>query len=302
MPFGLTNAPATFQRFVQHVLRDFLGEFACVYIDDILVYSKTAEDHVHHVRQVLEQLKQHQLLAKPSKCEFFAQEVEYLGHIVTSEGIKVDESKIRVIQDWPVLQTKTEVRSFLGLANYYRRFIPDFSTMTAPLSALVHDSSPEKVPWLQPQSDAFARVKHALTNAPVLRTYDPSLGATVVVTDASSSHTAIGAALMQDDGKGLRPVAYFSRKMSPAECKYPTREQELLAIKEALKQWRHYLLGVRFTIYSDHESLKYIQSQTELSGRLLRWNDFLQQFDFGDVKYLPGKSNPVGDALSRPPI
>ena len=112
MPFGLTNAPATFQRFVQHVLRDFLGEFACVYIDDILVYSKTAEDHVHHVRQVLEQLKQHQLLAKPSKCEFFAQEVEYLGHIVTSEGIKVDESKIRVIQDWPVLQKQRYDRSW----------------------------------------------------------------------------------------------------------------------------------------------------------------------------------------------
>lgn len=302
MPFGLTNAPATFQRFVQRILHDFIGKFACVYMDDMLIYSKTAEDHVSHVRQVLDTLKHHELLAKPSKCEFFTQQVEYLGHIVGGQGVQVDPSKVEAIANWPDLHTKTEVRSFLGLANYYRRFIHDFSSITAPLSALTHDDSPDRIPWGAPQQMAFAQIKTALTNAPVLRTYDRNLTCTVVITDASSSHTAIGGVLMQDDGHGARPIAYYSRKMTTAEIKYTTREQELLAIKDCLKQWKHYLLGLKFTIYSDHESLRYIRTQNDLEGKLLRWNDFLQLFDFDDIKYLPGNKNPVGDALSRPPI
>ena len=204
MPFSLTNAPATFQRFVQNVLQDFLGEFAVVYIDDILIYSKSAEEHVEHVRRVLEQLKSHNLLAKPSKCEFFVQSVEYLGHIVTSEGVHVDPAKVRVINEWPTLRTKSEVRSFLGLANYYRRFIKNFSELTTPLSALVHDSSPDNpIPWTQIHSDTFSQIKHVLTHAPVLRTYDPKLSTEVVV-DATSGHASIGAALMQNDGSGLQ--------------------------------------------------------------------------------------------------
>jgi hypothetical protein len=141
-----------------------------------------------------------------------------------------------------------------------------------------------------------------LTHAPVLRTYDRDLKCTVVVTDASSSHEAIGAALMQDDGAGNRPVAYFSSKMNAAERNYTTREQELLAIKEYLCEWRHYLLGIPFDICSDHESLRFLNSQSELSGKLLHWNDFISMFNFGDVKYIKGMNNSVGDALSRPPL
>ena len=301
MPFGLTNAPATFQRFVNHILQEYLCDFVCVYMDDILIYSKTEEEHIQHVKKVLDVLREHKLLAKMSKCEFFASQVEYLGHVVSAHGISVDPAKVKAITDWPVLRSKTEVRSFLGLANYYRRFIENFSAITAPLSALVHDSAPENVEWSPTLDRAFAKVKYVLTHAPVLRTYDPNLKC-ILITDASSSHEAIGAVLMQDDGKGPRPIEYYSRKMSPAETRYPTREQELLAIKDALEHWRHYLLAARFDIYSDHESLKYLQTQKDLKGKMLRWLDFMQQFDFGDIKYLPGAKNPVGDALSRPPI
>lgn len=301
MPFGLTNAPATFQRFVQDILHEFLGDFACVYIDDILIYSKTAEEHVEHVRRVLEVLKQHKLLAKPTKCEWFVTDVEYLGHKISGSGIAVDDDKVKVLKDWPVPTCKTDVRSFLGLANYYRRFIPHFAHITSCLNELVHDNVPETIPWEAKHQHAFETLKHALTHAPVLRTYDRNLKCTVT-TDASSSRGAIGAVLTQDDGSGARPIAYFSRKMTSAERNYTTREQETLAVRDALRQWKHYLLGVPFCIRSDHESLKYLFSQKELSGRLLRWCDFIQQFDFGEIKYLPGLENSVGDALSRPPM
>lgn len=300
MPFGLTNAPATFQRFVQDILHPFLGTFACVYIDDILVYSRTAEEHVEHVRRVLEVLQHHKLLAKPTKCEWFTTEVEYLGHRISGKGIAVDDAKVRVLREWAVPSCKADVRSFLGLANYYRRFIPHFAHITSCLNELMHDKVPDAIPWEPRHQHAFDTLKTALTNAPVLRTYDRNLKCTVI-TDASSSRGAIGAVLMQDDGAGARPIAYFSRKMTSAERNYPTREQELLAVRDALLQWKHYLLGISFSIHSDHESLKYLFSQKELSGRLLRWCDFLQQFDFGDIQYLPGERNPVGDALSRPP-
>ena len=301
MPFGLTNAPATFQRFVQEILKDFLGDFACVYIDDILIYSHTAEEHVEHVRKVLDVLKAHKLLAKPTKCEWFATSVEYLGHRISGNGIEVDQEKVRVLAEWPVPQTKADVRSFLGLANYYRRFIHNFADISACLHELVHDKMPDIVPWTDAHQRSFDLLKHALTHAPVLRTYDRNLKCTVI-TDASSSRFAIGAVLMQDDGHGPRPIAYFSRKMTRTEQRYITREHELLAIKDALQHWKHYLLGVPFTIKSDHESLRYLFTQKELSGRLLRWCDFLQQFDFGDIEYLPGAQNAVGDALSRPPL
>lgn len=300
MPFGLCNAPATFQRFVQNMLHDFLGHFAVVYIDDVLVYSKTADEHVRHVQQVLDKLKENKLLAKPSKCDFFTQKVEYLGHIITPDGIQVDPTKVDAIMQWETPATKTEVRSFLGLANYYRGFIKNFSEITAPLSALVHDDQPDPVVWTRVEQEAFDRTKRALTTAPVLRTYDPDL-TTELVVDASSNHRSIGAALMQNDGNGLRPVAYFSRKMTPTEQRYCTREQELLAIRDALKHFRHYLTGIHFVLHTDHQSLRYLQTQPELSGKLLRWADFIAGFDM-DVRYIKGAKNVVADALSRPPI
>ena len=301
MPFGLTNAPATFQRFVQTILHNFLGDFACVYIDDILIYSRTPEEHIEHVRKVLDVLQEHRLLAKPTKCEWFMCNVEYLGHTISGKGIAVDPEKVKVLAAWPTPVTKTDVRSFLGLANYYRRFVDNFAEISACLNDLVHDKVPEIVPWASAHDQAFATLKYALTHSPVLRTYDRDLKCTLVVTDASSSRCAVGAVLMQDDGQGPRPIAYFSRKMTNTEQRYPTREQELLALKEALKHWKHYLLCISFSIHSDHESLQYIMTQKELSGKLLRWSDFIQQFDFGDIRYLPGSKNPVGDALSRPP-
>jgi hypothetical protein len=171
MTFGFANAPATFQRFVQKILHPCLGKFACVYINDILVYSETAEEHVKHVRKVLQILKDNKLLAKMSKCECFTKEVEYLGHFLSADGIRVDPSKISVIAEWPALRTKTKVQSFLGLANYYHKFINNFSKIALPLSALTHDNVVEPVPWGQTEQTAFGEIKHALTHAPCLRTY-----------------------------------------------------------------------------------------------------------------------------------
>jgi hypothetical protein len=183
MPFGLTNAPATFQGFVNHILQDHLGEFVCVYMDDILIYSKTEDKHICHVQIVLNILREHKLLAKLSKCAFFAPQAEYLGHIVSAHGVTVTAAKVKAITEWPTLQTKTEVRSFLGLANYYWRFIQNFSTITAPLSALVHDSASDHVEWTPSLNNTFTHIKQFLTQAPVLRTYDPALKC-ILVTDA----------------------------------------------------------------------------------------------------------------------
>jgi hypothetical protein len=234
------------------------------------------------------------------QCKWFTPSVEYLGHNISGEGISVDAEKVCVLAKWPTPTTKTDIQSFLGLANYYRRFIHKFADTTACLNDLVHDASPDILPWSSQHQHAFDTLKYALTHAPVLRTYDQNLPCTVV-TDASSSLHAIGAVLMQDDGTSARPLAYFSRKMTTAERKYPTREQELLAVRDALRHWKHYLLCIWFKIQSDHESLKHLFSQKELNGRLLRWCDFLQQFNFGDIEYLLGSKNPVSDALSRPP-
>jgi hypothetical protein len=250
---------------------------------------------------VLQILKDNKL-AKLSKCDFFTNQVEYWGHFLSADGIRVDPSKTKVIAEWPVLWTKTEVCSFLGLASYYCKFIHDFSNIAAPLSALTHNDVLEPVLWGLTQQRAFDRLKHALTHALCLCTYNPNLKCTVVVTNASTLHEAIGAALMQDDSAGNRPVAYFSHKMNAAERNYTTHKQELLAIKEALRKWRHYLLGIPFDICYDHESLRFLNSQSELSGKLLCWNDFISMFNFGDVKYIKGMNNPVGDALSCPPL
>jgi hypothetical protein len=296
LPFGLTNAPATFMRLMNDIFRPLLDKYVIIYLDDILIYSKTKEEHESHLKTVLDILRRHQLYAKLSKCDLFKTSVEFLGHVLSSDGIRPDPRKVDAVSSWPKPTSITELRSFLGLANFYRKFMKDYAKLAAPLHELLKkDASLDA--WTQEHDHAFDAVKALLTAAPTLVPFDPD-APTMVHCDASDG--AIGAVLTQEQSDGYHPVAYESRKLTTAELKYAIHEKELLAIIHVLAAWRHYLEGQRFTCITDHDSLKYINSQPQLSRRQARWVEKLQQFDI-DIKYKPGPTNVVADALSRRP-
>lgn len=291
LSFGLTNAPATFQAAMNNMLRPHLNKFVVVYIDDILIYSKDRSQHIKHVQQVLDLLREHKYHIKLKKCEFEKSEVKFLGHIIGAEGVKVDPAKVAVIRDWKQPTNVHGVRSFVGLATYFRKFIEKFSKMVMALTHLTKKDVP--FIWSAACQKAFDDVKRALTNAPVLALPNFSLPF-VVICDASKE--GLGAVLMQQG----KPLAYESRRLLPAEVNYTVTEQELLAVVHALKIWRCYLEGPKFTVVTDHNPLVHLPSQPHLSGRQVRWSDYLQRFDF-DWVYRPGKTNLAADALSRNP-
>jgi len=293
LPFGLCNAPATFSRGMHEVFRDLLDSFVVIFLDDILIFSRSLEEHEQHVRVVLERLRQHELYANPEKSKFFRSELVFLGHKVSADGIQVDESKTKAIQEWPIPQTVTEVKAFLGLASYYRKFVRNFSHIAAPLTNLT--SVKKKFQWTPEAEAAFRRLKEALLSPPILQLPDPNKPF-AVMTDASEY--AIGAVLLQDQGQGVRPCAYLSRKLQSAERNYAAYERECLAIIHALKSWSIYLEGQHFTILTDHSSLQYLKSQSRLSKRQARWIEILQEHDY-DIRHVKGSENIVADALSR---
>jgi hypothetical protein len=297
MPFGLTNAPASFMHLMNQILRPFLDRTVIVFLDDILIYSRTFEEHQRHVREVLETLRKHKLYAKESKCEIYQRRVEFLGHRIDEDGLHMMTEKLDAIRDWPTLTKVDDIRSFLGLCGFYRRFIKDFSAIAAPLTALLHKDTPFE--WNQPQQQAFQQLKDAMMKKPVLLLPDQSKPF-VLVTDASGY--AIGATLCQDQGDGLRPVAYLSMKMNSHELNYPVHEQELLAIIISMTTWRQYLHGNPFTlrVLTDHHSLQWLKTQPHLSLRQTRWVEKLAEFDY-TIEYQEGKKNVVADALSRRP-
>ncbi|KAD5318253.1 hypothetical protein E3N88_18199 [Mikania micrantha] len=289
MSFGLTNAPAAFMDLMNRVCRPMLDRSVIVFIDDILIYSKNEGDHACHVREVLEILRKEKLYAKFSKCAFWLREVQFLGHVVNPEGIMVDPAKVETIMKWSPPKSPTEVRSFLGLAGYYRRFIQDFSKIATPLTKLTKKDV--KYEWGPNQEQAFSVLKEKLTQAPVLALPD---GNDDLVVYADASRQGLGCVLMQ---RG-RVIAYASRQLKIHEANYPTHDLELAAVVFALKIWRHYLYGVRSTIYTDHKSLKYFFEQKDLNMRQRRWLELLKDYDC-DILYHPGKANVVADALSR---
>lgn len=291
VPFGLTNAPAYFARAMQQMFGDLIGKCVFVYLDDILVFSKSPEEHEQHLDLVLARLQQYQLYARLPKCHFNMPEVEYLGHVVGREGIKVDQRKIQIIKDWPTPKTQNELRSFLGLANYFRRFIHAYSTIARPLHALTgstvkwHSSS-----WTGACQQAFDTLKSKLITAPILSMPDFTKPFEVI---ADASLHAIGAILLQDG----KPIAFESRKLSPAESNYDTTEREMVAVIHALTVWRCYLDGMQFTIYSDHEPLKYLRTKPSLTPRQVRWSQFMERFNY-TWEFRAGKLN-AADPLSR---
>ncbi|KAJ0916995.1 putative nucleotidyltransferase, Ribonuclease H [Helianthus annuus] len=289
MPFGLTNAPAVFMDLMNRVCKPYLDRFVIVFIDDVLIYSKSKAEHAQHLRSVLELLQGNQLCAKFSKCEFWLEEVQFLGHIVNSRGIHVDPAKIEAVKSWITPKNPSEVRSFLGLAGYYRRFIEGFSKIAVPLTALMHKDKP--FVWGNAQETAFQTLKHMLCNAPILTLPD---GSDNFIVYCDASNVGLGCVLMQRD-KG---IAYASRQLKIHEKNYTTNDLELGAVVFALKIWRHYLYGTKCTIYTDHKSLQHIFNQRELNMRQRRWVELLNDYDC-EVRYHPGKANVVADALSR---
>ncbi|XP_071905702.1 uncharacterized protein [Coffea arabica] len=280
---------AAFMDLMQRVFKKYLDQFVVVFIDDILIYSKTREEHVKHLEIVLQILREHKLYAKFSKCEFWLDEISFLGHKVSKDGIAVDPAKVEAVMNWKQPETPTEIRSFLGLAGYYRRFIQDFSKIAGPMTELTKKGN--RFIWTPKCESSFQELKKRLTSAPVLVLPDGEKGY-AVYSDASGE--GLGCVLMQNG----KVIAYASRRLKPHEQNYPTHDLELASVIFALKKWRHYLYGVTFEVYTDHKSLKYLFSQKELNLRQRRWVEFLEDYDCS-INYHPGKANVVADALSR---
>ncbi|KAJ9520387.1 hypothetical protein QJQ45_000129 [Haematococcus lacustris] len=294
LSFGLCNAPATFQRVMNDAFAPVLNQCALVYLDDILVMSKSVDEHLKHLRKVFDLLRLNKLFAKQSKCEFMRTTLKFLGHVIFAGAIAVDPEKIKSISSWPVPQSLQQLQSFLGAANFVRKFVHNFSVLAAPLTDLCGKAGDSFLwhNWPADELKAFASLKAAVAQVPMLRLPDHTQPFQVY---CDASLQGVGAVLMQDG----YPLAYLSKKLSSAERNYTTGEQELLALITACKEWRCYLEGVPFTLFTDHKPLTALPTQKVLSRRQARWMEFLSRFTF-DLQYLPGDANPA-DPLSRIP-
>lgn len=293
MPFGLKTAPATFQRAMDNVLRGLQGLHSLVYMDDIIIYSTSIEEHIKDLRSIFDRLRKANLKVQLDKSEFLRKEVLYLGHTITDQGLKPNDDKIKAVLNYPMPETVTEIKSFLGLIGYYRRFIKDFAKITKPLTSCLKKHT--KIIINQKYIDAFNQCKELLTHAPILQYPDPTKPY-ILTTDASA--VAIGAVLSQGTVGTDKPIAYASRTLSETETRYSTIERELLAIIWAVKNFRPYLYGNKFIIYTDHRPLAWLDSLKEPNSKLTRWRLRLQEYDF-ETKYKAGKQNTNADALSR---
>ena len=297
MPFGLCNAPGVFQGMINDVLRNFLNKFVFVYLDDILIFSPDEETHIQHVRQVLQKLLENQLYCKAEKCEFHVKTVSFLGYIVTANHVQMDPVKVSAVEDWPTPTNRKQIQQFLGFANFYRRFIRNVSTIAAPLHALT--SSHVVFKWNTEAEKAFQRLKTLFTTAPILTVPDPQRQ---FIVEVDASNEGVGAVLSQrsaQDNK-LHPCAFLSRKLTDAERNYDVGNKELLAVKIALEDWRHWLEGAEqpFIVWTDHKNLEFIRKSKRLNPRQARWSLFFSRFNF-TLSYRPGSQNVKPDALSR---
>jgi hypothetical protein len=297
MPFGLTNAPASFQSYANDCLREFLDIFCVVYLDDVLIYSRTLEEHVAHVKQVLSRLREYGLTCKLSKCEFHATSTSFLGFVISPDGVSMEPDRVDAITEWPIPTSVHDIQIFLGFANFYRRFIRGYSRITAPITSLLRKN--ERFEWSSQAQEAFDELKHQFTSAPVLRHFDPDLPIRLH-TDASGF--AISGILSQlHSDCQWHPVAFFSRKCIPAECNYGIPDLEMLAIVESMRHWRHYLEGSHHPIQvlSDHKNLTTFMSTKVLNRRQARWAELLADYDFVLIP-IPGKKNPADGPSRRP--
>jgi len=296
MPFGLTNAPSTFQDMMNHVLSDLLDVGVLAYMDDILVYSKTEDDHNRLVKEVLKRLQDNGLAVSPEKCVWKAEEVEFLGYVIGRNGTQMSQNKVKAVLSWPQPTSLTETQLFLGFANFYRRFIQNYSQIARPLMELTKKT--EKWSWKREAGEAFEKLKQRFTTAPILAHFDP---AKPVILETDASDFAIGAVLSQPDEEiRLHPIAFHSRKFTPAEINYEIHNKELLAIVDTFKHWRQYCEGAthQVQVFSDHQNLEYFTTTKVLNRRQARWAQELAGIDF-KIYYRPGAQNVKPDAQSR---
>jgi hypothetical protein len=294
LSMGLTNAPSTFQAVMNEVFAGQIGKHVVVYMDDILIFSKTREEHLRHLDEVLATLEKEALYCKLPKCTFLAKEINYLGHIIDEHGLRPDPNKVQVVKDWPCPQNQKDVRSFLGLCNYFRKFIKSYSHKVYPLTQLLRKevvkSKRDAVPWGPDEQSSFELIKRALTEAPTLAHYDPNKRLEMI---CDASKVALGGVLVQDG----KPLAYESRKLNPAETRYATGDRELLAVIHCLKVWRCYLHGAEFTLVTDHKPNTYLKSIENWNDRQARWSEKLEAFSY-TWEYRRGADN-IADPLSR---
>jgi len=296
-PFGLSGAPASFQRYINTLLKEFLDDFASAYMDDVIVYSSgSKEDHFLKVKKVLRKLWDGGLFLDPGKSEFARKKIKYLGSIVEADGkgVSTDPEKVEAVKIWKAPNTQKEVRRFLGFANYYRMFIPNYSKIAGPLTALTGKGVPFS--WSKQEGAAFEELKEKFCRAPVLSHWDPGLP-TFLETDCSGF--AMGGALLQETNGTRRPVGFFSKKLNNAEINYDIHDKEMLAIISCVKFWEPELKACgSFTIWTDHKNLEYFMTKKQLSERQIRWYETLSKFQFSLV-YRPGSEAIIPDALSR---
>jgi deoxyuridine 5'-triphosphate nucleotidohydrolase len=295
MPFGVCNGPPTFQRAMDNMLGNYNWKFAMVYIDDINIFSETFEEHLEHLRLVFQRIREAGLKLNKAKCNFVRKELLFLGHVINKDGISPDPSTVQKIIDFPQPRTVKGLRSFLGLAGYYRKFVKGFSQIAAPLFKLLRNNI--TFTWTIDQEEAFNKLKKLLTTAPIL-IYPDFTKKFYLYTDASDS--GLGAVLSQkDDQNRERVIAYSSVSLKPAETRYSTTEKEALAIVWAVRQFRHYLLGTTFEIITDHNALRWLfTKQTNPTPRISRWITTMMEYNF-IISYRPGRVNQNADALSR---
>jgi hypothetical protein len=269
MPFGLTNAPNTFMHLMNQVLHSFIGKFVVVYFDDILIYIKSLDEHIEHLRAVFDALREARLFANLEKCTFCTNRVAFLGYVVTPQGIEVDEAKIKAIKSWSIPATLTQLWSFLGLAGFYRHFVRDYSTIAAPVNDLTKKGIPFY--WGVAQEHSFNSLIDKLTHAPLLQLPDFSK---TFEFECDTSGIGIGGVLLEEG----KPIAYFSEKLSRPSLNYSTYDKELYVLVCVLETWQHYLWPKEFVIHSDHESLKHIRGQAKLNKCHAKWVEFIETF------------------------